>query len=265
MRLPLLVRLVRPVLAPTAAADVFAAAGAAGGAGAGPLALAAAGSMCLYAAGMVHNDLCDRHRDAVLHPDRPLVAHPGLFVPAVFLALGLAAAGLVLAAWAGALLPALAVVAAAGAYNAGLKRVFPADLAAMGGARAANLSLGFAVAGAGAGTTTILYAGAYLLFIAGVTGASRAEDLDPPPTRRLALLLATLLLLAALGVLAFAAKRFVFRCLLLIFGVHACVLFAARDGAGLVPLAGCAAASFFLLALLAPPPPKDAATPTAEG
>ena len=170
-----LLRLVRPVLAPTAAADALAGAWFGGGAGAGTLAAAAGASVCLYSAGMVHNDLADRRRDAELHPDRPLAANPALFGRAVLLALGLAAAGLVLAAQAGALLPAVAVLAAACAYNGGLKRVFPFDLAAMGAARGANLCVGFAAAGASFGWPTAAYALAYGLFVAGIGRASCRE------------------------------------------------------------------------------------------
>ncbi|MBI4565028.1 MAG: UbiA family prenyltransferase [Planctomycetes bacterium] len=38
----------------------------------GPLSLLAVVSACLYAAGMVYNDLADRVQDKVLHPERPL-------------------------------------------------------------------------------------------------------------------------------------------------------------------------------------------------
>ena len=59
------VQMLRPALAPTAAADVLAGAAFAGGADAAALTLALAGSVCLYAGGMVENDLCDRERDGI--------------------------------------------------------------------------------------------------------------------------------------------------------------------------------------------------------
>ena len=98
MKLPPLVTILRPALAPTAAADVIAAAAFAGGADALRIAAAAAGSICLYTAGMAQNDLCDRAVDRQKQPGRPLVAHPELVRSAVLLMLGLFAAGVGLAA-----------------------------------------------------------------------------------------------------------------------------------------------------------------------
>jgi 4-hydroxybenzoate polyprenyltransferase len=168
--LPPLLRIVRPALAPTAACDVLAAALLAGATDPGRLVLATGASVCLYMGGMAQNDLFDRLRDADLAPDRPLVREPRLVPRARLLVLALFAAGLVLAGFAGVLREAAIVAVLATAYNAGLKRVFPADALTMGGARAANLAIGCAVAGA----YEPLFLAGYLLYIAGVTAASRA-------------------------------------------------------------------------------------------
>lgn len=290
MSLPPLLRLTRPALAPTAAADVLAAAAFAGGGHLLATAEAAAAAVCIYAGGMVLNDLCDLPVDRKREPGRPLVADPGLVPRARLLAALLFVTGLALGAVAGLFVHALAVAALALAYDFGLKRTFPADALALGAARAANLSLGLAAGGYGATTPALLYAGGYLLFIAAVTAGSRAEDLEPLPTRRLALCLAGLLLLPAYGLLAAAAKglwplllpaplhllaqvlairagtrpaakTLVFRSLLLIYLVHGAVL--AESRRGLAALAGCAALTFFILSLgrSGPSRPSPSAAP----
>jgi len=272
--LPPLLRLARPALAPTAAADVLAGAAFAGGGPPLPLAAAAAASVCLYAGGMVLNDLCDLPIDRKREPGRPLVADPGLVPRARLLASALFATGLVLGAVAGLFLHTLAVAGIAAAYDLGLKRTFPADALAMGGARAANLSLGLAAGGYGAPALAIFYAVGYLVYIGAVSAASRAEDLEPRETRRLALCFAGTALLAAYGLLALAAgpssllpaplhllavalafrdgtragaKKLVFRSLLLIYGVHGAVLLGAGRTGGIAAVAACAAATFFIL------------------
>jgi 4-hydroxybenzoate polyprenyltransferase len=283
MRIPPLVRILRPALAPTAVADVVAAAAFVGGGSPLRVGLAAAGSACLYMAGMAQNDLCDREVDAEKQPDRPLVFDSGLVRPAIRLTAILFVAGLGLAAAADALWPALAVAVLASAYNLGLKRKFPFDALTMGAARAANLSVGFVAAGAAFGWPLAAYAAAYLVFIAAVTAASRAEDLEPPPTRRLALLLGSFPKLLALGGLALVAgglralaflapaavqvgalvaamragdragaKRYTLRSLLNIYLVHAAVLWTVPAHAGLFALLLCAAATAILLDLLGP-------------
>ncbi len=276
MPLPPLLRLARPALAPTAVADVLAGAAFAAHGRPLPIAAAAAASLCLYAGGMVLNDLCDRGIDRVREPDRPLVADPSLVPKARLLAAALFVAGLVLGAVAGLFLHALVVAVLAAAYDTGLKRTFPADALAMGSARAANLSLGLAAGGYGLATPALLYAAGYLVYIGAVTGASRAEDLAPTPTLRLALCFSGLALLPAYGLLAAAAgpwsllpaplhllalalairegtrlgaKKLVFRSLLLVYGVHGAVLLGAGRTEGLAAVAACAAATFFTLAV----------------
>jgi len=278
VRLPLL-RLLRPVLAPTAAADVLAGAAFAGGADPGRLAWATAASVCLYTGGMAQNDICDRERDASLHPDRPLVVDPALVGQARLLVAVLFALGLLGGSMAGIFWPTVAIVVLASAYNLGLKRIFPFDALTLGAARAVNLSLGLLVAAPAFDTPLLVYPAAYGLFIAGVTAASRAEDLEPVQTRRLAVLLAFFPQIAAFVGLSFvaksgllvlvfalpcvlqgtalilamragtraAAKRYTFQSLLLIFVVHACALWAHGNENGLIAILCCAATTFFLL------------------
>ncbi len=280
MPLPPLLRLARPALAPTAVADVLAGAAFAGDGRPFAITVAAAASVCLYAGGMVLNDLCDLQVDKKREPGRPLVAQPGLVPRARLLAAALFAAGLVLGAVAGLLLHVLAVAALAVAYDLGWKRLFPADALAMGGARAANLSLGLAAGGYGSAMPALLYAVGYLVYIGAVTGASRAEDLEPRETRRLALCLAGMGLLGAYGLLAVAAgprallpaplhllavalafrdatrsgaKKLVFRSLLLIFAVHGAVLLGAGRTGGIAAVAACAAVTFLTLGALRDP------------
>ena len=282
VRLPLL-RIVRPVLAPTAAADVLAGAAFAGGADPGRLAWATAASVCIYAGGMAQNDLCDRDRDASLQPDRPLVVDPDLVSPARLLVAALFLLGLLGGSMAGVFWPALGIIGVASAYNLGLKRFFPFDALSLGAARGANLSLGLLIAAPAFDTANLVYPAAYGLFIAAVTAASRAEDLEPVQTRRLVHLLTYLpqivafiglSMVAATGlrVLIFAlpcvlqgialifamragtraaAKRYTFHSLLMIYVVHACTLWAHGDERSLIAILCCAAATFFLLAALA--------------
>ena len=288
-------RLLRPALGPTAAADVVAGAGFAAATGlaesvsVSSVALAACGSVLLYGGGMAQNDLCDRERDKALHPERPLVAEPRLlhavraYVAVLFLG------GLVLAGLGGALLPAIAVVVLAGAYNLGGKGRFPYDALLLGGARAANLGVGLAAAGAAVDAGAVTYLAGYLLYIGGVTASSRAEDMDPPQTRRLALILALLPKLLALGAFASLARELrwlflipflvvsvsaahgvaegtrkgamahVLRCLLSIFLIHAVCLWCVGARGSVAVVAVCACASFLLLGLA--PSPRPASRP----
>lgn len=274
MTFPPLLRLLRPALAPTAAADVVAAAAIAGGAPLLDVCAAAVGSACLYGAGMIQNDLNDRERDATLHAERPLIVDPRLARTAFLLMLMLFAVGIALAAKAGAWFPALLVVVLTTAYNGGLKTTFPADALTLGAARAANLGIGLSIAGSGIDVTYLL---GYLLFIGGITASSRAEDREPPPTRRLILLLALLPMALALGAFLSLAKeahilfvvpgvvlvalflraflagtraatmRYILHLLLTIFLIHATCLWTQGHPVALIPIAALAAASVVLL------------------
>ncbi len=281
MRIPPLLRLLRPALAPTAAADLFAGALFVSGVFAPILLPAALGSMAIYMGGMALNDLCDRKRDAALFPHRPLVADPSLVGPARLLAAGLFATGLLLHALSGVLLPGLLVAALAAAYDFGAKRRFPLDAITLGATRAANLCVGIWLVGGRLDTGSLTYALSYLCYIGGVTGASRAEDLSRPGARRFALSLSILPMLLALGGIASlvaasgrsaalllplvvvaaslvralregsraAMMRHVFACLATIYLFHGAALWLTGHVAGLLPVAGCALATLLLLRL----------------
>ena len=282
MRLHPLVRILRPALAPTAAADVLAAAAFGGGGPFWSVLLAALGSCCLYMGGMAQNDFCDRERDRKLFPDRPLVKEPRLVIAAGLLAFGLYVAGVVMCGLAGAVWPALAVVVLASTYNFGAKRRFPYDAIVLGGARAANLWVGLAVAGVAFDSRMFTYLAAYLLYIGAITIASRAEDMEPVQTRRLTLMLSMAPVLLALGafwslarttgalylvpaaLMLFwlvramldgsreAAMKYVLRSLMMIFLLHAICLYTVHARPPIASIGVCAALSFFLLGAMSP-------------
>ncbi|MCZ6787741.1 MAG: UbiA family prenyltransferase [Planctomycetota bacterium] len=273
-----LFRLARPSLAPTAAADVIAAAAIfAAAPSIWRVAVAAVGSACLYAGGMIQNDLVDLKRDRTLHPDRPLVRDETLVTAARWLAIGLFALGLVLCGTAGALLPAIGVALLATLYNLVTKIRFPHDAITLGAARACNLAVGLTVVGV-ARDGAVTYLAAYFLFIGGITIASRAEDQEPAQTRRLTLLLSFLPQFLGLGAFAslFMGERSVYlllplgallvglfqamvagtrnsvivyvrRSLLLIFLVHAVCVWAGEKTAWLPPIVLLAALSIYLM------------------
>ena len=138
-----------------------------------PLALA---SMSLYAAGMALNDWFDLEIDRRERPSRPL---PSGRVPVGLaaaigwggLALGIALAALgsertfgVACALAGMIL----------AYDSGLKHTFLGPWA-MGSCRGLNMLLGMAALPSAGGPPAWVAAGAFALFVAGVTWISRSE------------------------------------------------------------------------------------------
>ena len=168
--------------------------------------------------------------------------------------------------------------------NLGLKKRFPFDALTLGAARVANLWIGFHIAGAALTGGTLLYSLGYLLWIGGITAASRCEDVETVQTRRLGLILAWFLKLAALILLACLAESaarsaafllplalltfflvrtvrdgsregvmlYILRCLQLIILVHATTLWARVLTGAVISQLVCAAISFFLLAALAP-------------
>jgi 4-hydroxybenzoate polyprenyltransferase len=272
------------MLAPTAAADVVAGAAIAGGAPALDVAYAAIGSACLYAGGMVQNDLVDRKRDAELNPDRVLVQRPELAKPALLLCLVLFAAGLALTSVAGATLPALVTLGLATAYNFGAKRHWPVDALVMGAARWANLGIGFYVAGNAFTAESLTTGLGYLCYIGGITTASTAEDLPEARQRRKWLLMGIapmvlglgafaslsatkgwfhfipLVMVAAIGAHALWAadkaqvRRFVRYTLLLIFVVHATIMWNHERYWWIVPIACLGVLSLVMLRALKPAP-----------
>jgi 4-hydroxybenzoate polyprenyltransferase len=274
----------RPMLAPTAAADVVAGAAIAGGAPVLHVVYAAVGSACLYAGGMVQNDLVDRGRDAELNPDRVLVRNPELTKPALLVCLLLFAAGLALTTVAGATLPALVTLGLATAYNFGAKRHWPVDALTMGAARWANLGIGFYVAGDAFTAESLTTGLGYLCYIGGITTASTAEDLPEARQRRKWLLMGIAPMLLGLGaftslsaakgwfhLIPFAmvaaigahalwaadkaqVRRFVLYSLLLIFVVHATIMWNHGRVWWMLPIAGLAALSLVMLRALKPAP-----------
>lgn len=139
----------------TAAADVLAGFGAAGGAfhenrAALPLLMAA--SALLYAGGVALNDVVDADEDRRHRPSRPIPSGAIERSRAAVVALAAGCAGLLLAASGGAatLLTALGLVAAILAYDLLLKRSGPAGALALGVCRALNMGLGASLAASSA-------------------------------------------------------------------------------------------------------------------
>ena len=168
--------LVRPANVATALGDVLA--GFAIGGLANPRALPwlLVSSACLYAGGVILNDVFDRHLDAVERPERPLPSGRVGLGAAVVLGTGLLGAGVVVAMAAGQVTGQVAVVLAAAilAYDARLKRHALLGPLNMGLCRGLNLMLGMAAAPASLGRYWFL-ALIPTAYIAGVTLLSRGE------------------------------------------------------------------------------------------
>lgn len=121
-----------------------------------PLALLLVASGCLYLAGMVFNDVADRHVDARERPQRPLPSGRVSLPAAVALGSGLIAGGLLCAAalrWVDPLLCGwnplfvAALLATAVALYDGLLKSTPAGPVAMGLCRFLNVILGASASG----------------------------------------------------------------------------------------------------------------------
>ena len=150
-------------------------------AGASPLHLipAAAASLLLYCAGLVHNDLCDLSEDRRDRPTRPLPSGRISLRAARLACVLLAAGGLASAGAAGrwALAAAAILLAAILAYNRGAKRIKILGPLTMGLCRGLSLVLGAAAHGPRAlATPEIAAAGGLLaLYIASVTAIAAGE------------------------------------------------------------------------------------------
>ncbi|MCC7138361.1 MAG: UbiA family prenyltransferase [Planctomycetes bacterium] len=210
-------RLVRAPLAPTAACDAVACAllargpgaGAGPAAGASDLLLLAATSVLVYAAGMAGNDLADRRRDVVLHPERPLPSGRLPVAAAAVLVAALAAGAVALGGGpAGSRVAVVVAVVLAAAYDGGAKRALVPGALAMGGVRAANAATGvlpLVLAGT-APAWTLLAPACVGLYSAGITVLSTAEDRpDRASARRHVASATTALAFAGAAVLALAA------------------------------------------------------------
>jgi len=186
-----------------------------------PLAPAIAASLCLYAFGLILNDLCDLAEDRRERPSRPLprgaISRRAAWAAACVLAvLGLGAAALT-QQWT-AMLMALVLLAAIVAYDAGAKRVPILGPLVMGLCRALSLLLGAAALGANALTLpTVILAGCLLgAYVAAVTSIASRETRGGPvgwrgnaPACLLAFWLSLMLLLVGKGLFA-SAQSIVF-------------------------------------------------------
>lgn len=200
--------LLRPANVATALADVLAGVSVAGLTLAGtppPLALGSllAATACLYAGGIVLNDVFDRHLDATERPERPI---PSGRIPASQAAgagAGLLVIGVAAAATANltAALVAAALVAAVLSYDAWAKHHAFLGPVNMGLCRALNLLLGVAIAPTAVAANWPL-ALAPLAYIAAVTMVSRGEVHGG---RRPVVIAAIVLLVAVIGSLAVVA------------------------------------------------------------
>lgn len=138
-----------------------------------------AASSGLYLAGMVFNDVFDRHVDARERPQRPIPSGRVSVRQAVILGAALGLGGLIAAGWVGLLSLAVAggLAVSVFAYDALLKRIFPGP-AGMGLCRFLNVMLGASVAGSAARLWVPdhwLVALALGVYITGVTWFARRE------------------------------------------------------------------------------------------
>ena len=139
-----------------------------------PLALA---SVCLYAAGMALNDLCDVEVDRVERPSRPLPSGRVSTRSAALLSGILLAAGPCFAALTGSsrcVWVALGVAACVVAYDAYFKKS-PLGPCVMGLCRGGNLLLGMSLSPNALNASCWIAVASMSVFVAGVTWISRSE------------------------------------------------------------------------------------------
>ena len=168
--------LVRPANVATALGDVLAGFAVAGLGNSGALPWLLVSTACLYAGGVVLNDVFDRHVDAVERPERPLPSGRVAASHAAALGAGLLAAG-VLAAALGtdeAGRTAVAIAVAVLLYDGWSKKNPVLGPLNMGACRGLNLSLGMAAV---PGTIAVYWPLCLIptAYIAGVTRLSRGE------------------------------------------------------------------------------------------
>jgi len=168
--------LLRPANVVTAIADVLAGYAVAGRSHPQALPWLVAATMCLYAGGVVLNDVFDRDVDAVERPERPIPSGRVSTSRAAILGTSLLAAGVLAAAQAArdALIVSAAIAALVIVYDARTKRSATAGPINMGLCRGLNLLLGVsAVTGAvGSRWPIALFT---VVYIAAVTAVSRGE------------------------------------------------------------------------------------------
>jgi 4-hydroxybenzoate polyprenyltransferase len=168
--------LMRPANVVTALADVLAGFAVAGLGNWSGLPWLLGGSACLYAGGVVLNDLLDRFLDARERPERPLPSGRAGVAQAAWLAVGLLAMGVIAAAQATAAAGAVALAIALGvmAYDSWSKHHAILGPVNMGLCRGLNLTLGMAAVPAVLPDSWPL-ALIPLVYVAGVTTLSRGE------------------------------------------------------------------------------------------
>ena len=168
--------LIRPPNVATAFADVLAGFAIAGRGNPTALPWLLGASACLYAGGVVLNDLFDRHLDAVERPERPLPSGRVPVSRAAQLGGGFVACGVLAAFAAGPVAGVVAGVLAVSIllYDALLKRQAVLGPLAMGGCRGLNLVLGMAAVPASLSASWPL-ALVTVAYITGVTVVSRGE------------------------------------------------------------------------------------------
>jgi 4-hydroxybenzoate polyprenyltransferase len=175
-----------------------------------PLPWAAAGaSLCLYAAGLIDNDLADLDEDRRDRPGRPLpsgaVSAP--HASAIRLVLLIAGLGLAAACNAQSFLVACVIAAAVLAYNRVLKRIPVLGPLAMGACRGLSVLLGAVAVAPLAVEASWTGSGvaALAIYIAAVSQMARDETGIPGRARTIGVLIGLLPLLQA--ALALAALR----------------------------------------------------------
>ena len=169
-------QLLRPANVVTALADVLAGFAVAGLENPGVLPWLLCSTCCLYAGGVVLNDVFDRDLDARERPERPIPSGRVAVAAAAWLGGGLLGAGIAAAALANATaaLVAAGIAAAVLAYDSWAKHQTVLGPINMGTCRALNLILGMAAA---PGTISASWglAALPLTYIAAVTIVSRGE------------------------------------------------------------------------------------------
>ncbi|MCX7825790.1 MAG: UbiA family prenyltransferase [Verrucomicrobiae bacterium] len=166
----------------TAVTNVFTGYAAIGlpGPSAATVVLLAFSSVCLYTGGVVWNDYCDRDRDKIENPQRPLPSGKVSTAFALALVIGFVAMGVGLAAYVhplGALL-SLAIVGLMALYNTGLKSVPILGPINMGACRFLNVFLG-ACAVPAACLDALPYAGIIMAWVI-LIGFYSSREVDDP-------------------------------------------------------------------------------------
>ena len=169
-------QLIRPANVVTAVADVMAGYAVAGGAHRASLASLAVASACLYAGGVVLNDVFDRDIDRRERPERPIPSGRVTVGAAATLGAVLLLAGVGSAAVVNGVAAAIAVLTAIAIllYDAGTKRFALLGPVNMGVCRGLNLLLGMTVVPAALQQAWMLGL-MPLVYITAVTALSRGE------------------------------------------------------------------------------------------